>query len=574
MFIEFGKIRYKNFLSSGNTFLEFDFKKTKSTLIVGTNGVGKTTMLEALCFVLYGKPYRDLVKAKLINSINKKQARVEIEFSIGKDEYKIIRQIKPDKFEIYKNSSLIEIEADARAYQNMLESQILGMNYKSFCQIVILGSGGYIPFMQLKTEARRAIIEDLLDLKVFSLMNVILTKKKREHKEELDRLDRELELLKDKVEMQEKHLASMTNLKEQEKEDLKSEIEQVREYRNSRKEEFSALQDQIKVKQEELNSLSSSKKKLSDVERIDLDFQSRFREMKKNKSFFEENDVCPSCKQDIDHDHKKMILSTFEEKEKELKEGQDKLALKKQEYEERVEKFNTISDKISDLQMEIGILQSKIEHYNNHEEKILDKLSKIGDDKNTDTELASELKINRKKLAKVKKHYNEHVEKGDVLNISTTLLKDNGIKSKIVKQYVPVINKLVNKYLEGLNFPCDFNLDENFEETIKSRNRDSFVYNSFSEGQKARIDLALLFTWRELAKIRNSASTNLLIFDEVFEGSMDETGLSDFQGILERELKNVHTFVISPKGEQLADNFDRVLYFSLENNFTKVTEDE
>lgn len=568
--IIFNTIRWKNFLSTGNQFTEIKLDRSPNTLIVGENGGGKSTMLDALCFSLFGKPFRNINKPQLVNSINKKQLLVEVEFQSGRKSYKIVRGIKPNLFEIYVDGDLINQDAAARDYQKYLEESILKLNYKSFTQIVILGSASFTPFMQLPSGTRREIIEDLLDIQIFTTMNVVLRDKMNELKDRLHDADSKLEVLKQKASIQKEYVDTLEANKEKRVDEIISRIEEGELSIASFHGLVTALEDK-KLTQEEartlLGDLASKQKKL---EQFKTKFSTQLRELQKEVAFYNDTDECPTCQQGIAHDHKETIVSSRQIKIEELSSGMEKLQEEFAKLEELVAQDNALVEKIQELNKEILannneiiVQQRLVQALNLELNDIQNKTADIDVEKNKLKTYAKEVLSQNEEKAKLneEKHYMDAV---------STLLKDTGIKTKIIRQYLPVINKLVNKYLQSMDFFVQFNLDEKFDETIKSRHRDDFSYASFSEGEKQRIDLALLFTWRTIAKMKNSVATNLLILDEVFDSSLDNNGTDYVMSLLDTLGEETNVFVISHKGDQLFDKFRSLIKFEKKNNYSEM----
>jgi DNA repair exonuclease SbcCD ATPase subunit len=568
--IIFNTIRWKNFLSTGNQFTEIKLDRSPNTLIVGENGGGKSTMLDALCFSLFGKPFRNINKPQLVNSINKKQLLVEVEFQSGRKSYKIVRGIKPNLFEIYVDGDLINQDAAARDYQKYLEESILKLNYKSFTQIVILGSASFTPFMQLPSGTRREIIEDLLDIQIFTTMNVVLRDKMNELKDRLQDADSKLEVLKQKASIQKEYVDTLEANREKRVDEILERIEagegKISSLTNLAN-DVAGQKVSIEEAQKNLGDLATKQKKLDSFK---TKFSTQLRDLQKEVAFYEETDECPTCQQGIAHDHKETIVSSRQEKIQELSSGMEKLQEEFTKLEELIAENEVLSEQISGLNAEIIthnneiIVQQRLIQALNLE--LADITSKTGDidtEKNKLKTYAKEVLSQNEEKAKLneEKHYMDAV---------STLLKDTGIKTKIIRQYLPVINKLVNKYLQAMDFFVQFNLDEKFDETIKSRHRDDFSYASFSEGEKQRIDLALLFTWRTIAKMKNSVATNLLILDEVFDSSLDNNGTDYVMSLLDTIGEDTNLFVISHKGDQLFDKFRSLIKFEKKNNYSEM----
>lgn len=568
--IYFKTIRWKNFLSTGNTFTEIAFNKHKTTLIVGENGAGKSTMLDALSFAMYGKPFRKINKNQLINTVNGKGAVVELEFSIGKKEYKVVRGIKPNVFDIYCDEVLIDQNADAKEYQSYLESHILKLNQKSFAQIVILGSASFIPFMQLPSAHRREIIEDLLDIGIFSTMNSLLKDKialNRIHTTDTDHLIRSNA---DKIELYKKHIES---LKQNTDELVKQKHDRVA----SLETDIANANQQIELLNQEVDQLMDSISDQTKVEtkskkivEISHQVETKLSRIKKDVSFFETHDDCPTCRQGIAHEHKQVIIQNNTSQIDEIIQGKAKIQEELDALNARVQEINTVNHNIHKHNTTINSLNVEIRTWKNFIKELNKEISAL--QSNT-----SQIDANNEEIAQLKQQLKTAVEKKEellkdkqVYDIASVLLKDTGIKTKIIKQYIPVINKLINKYLAAMDFFVNFELNESFEETIKSRFRDEFTYDSFSEGEKSRIDLALLFAWRAVAKLRNSASTNLLIMDEVFDSSLDVQGGDELIKIIQSVVGDSNIFVISHKTDQLMDKFEHMIKFEKYKNFSRI----
>jgi len=571
--ILFKYIRWKNILSTGNSWTEIKLNKSKSTLIVGENGSGKSTILDALSWSLYGKAFRKINKVQMINSINGKGAEVQVEFSIGKDNYKVDRTIKKygsSMFEIYKNDKLVDQAANSRDYQEYLERHILKMNHRSFCQIVVLGSATFMPFMQLTAQHRRDVIEDLLDIEIFTTMNTLLKEKVSTNKESLNKIVYGADLINEKIDLQNQYIASV-------KQDNDKRIQQQRDKIANSQQEIESYQQQIEELNAQVAELNESiadregvSKKKKKIEQLEVKIKSKMSSLVKEIEFFDNHDNCPTCKQDIDHEFK---CSTVESKNVALEEttfGFEQLQREYYNVTERLEEINSVQEQVNNLLTEINSNNSHINAINqviNSIQKDIDQL-KVEDQDTSD--LNDKLDALKQELETCQTRREELSTEKSVLDIAQLILKDTGIKTKIIKQYVPVMNKLINKYLAAMDFFVQFELDENFNETIKSRFRDEFSYASFSEGEKMRIDLALLFTWRAIAKLRNSVSTNLLIMDEVFDSSLDSTGTDEFLKILNTLVDDANIFVISHKGDQLYDKFHSVVKFEKVKNFSRM----
>ena len=565
--IIFEKIRWKNFLSTGNVFSEIDLEEGRTNLIVGNNGAGKSTILDALTFSLFGKPFRKISKGSLINSINEKDCLVEIEFRIGKLEYKVIRGIKPNKFEIYCNGQIWNQESTVVEQQKNFEQNVLKMNYKSFTQIVVLGSSTFVPFMKLPGGQRRDIIEDILDIQVFTTMNVLLKDKMRENNEEVRDIDYQLDLLKDKIELQKQN---MLTLEKRTQEEIDRKQVKVNEYKKTElqgAEEVTVLTQQIGKLNEEMQEYQKSNEKLQKLNTYLIKLTHKLNTCKKEHEFFENNHVCPTCTQELSEEFRNEKLQLGQSKVDEMNVGYDDLQKAISDEQERFTKFTELSTEVNNINTTISQTNFQLMSIRKQVESLEEEIKELqGDnvDKKAEYSKLQTLVNDKKTLAK--QHATLKSDR-DVLTTAGQLLKDNGIKTRIIKTYLPTMNKLINDFLQRMEFYVNFTLDENFEEQIKSRYRDVFSYDSFSEGEKARIDIALLLTWRSIAKLKNSVDTNLLILDEIFDGSLDQSGTSDLGWILRNFDDSTKVFVISHK-QGLDDKFDRTISVEKVKNFS------
>ncbi len=566
--ITFTKVRWKNFLSTGNTFTEIFLDKNPSTLIIGENGAGKSTILDALCFGLFNKPFRQISKSQLINSINSRDAVVEVEFETQNKQVKVVRGIKPNTFEIYVNDIMINQSANVKDYQKHLETQILKFNYRSFTQVVILGSSTFVPFMQLNTKARREVVEDILDIKIFSLMNFVLKTKVREINTNITEGNYASELTKSKIEIQEKYIEDSKNNRDNilsEKTNLISTNEEEI-FANKKKE--TELQQSTNsfleaMKGEEV--VTTKRDKLKDIQFSIKDKHNRSTNL---ITFFEENDDCPTCEQHIDEEFKRKSIDEKLLEVRELETGLNKLSDEMNKVNKKVKDFRNLATAIQKNQVEIGKYRSTITQLEKFNSTLETEIKQIKDKEIAEEDVKKLDKLQEKlySLDSTSKKLKEELFYYDV---AKNLLQDTGIKTKIVKQYLPIMNKLINTYLSSMDFFVNFNIDENFSETIKSRYRDDFTYANFSEGEKMRIDLALLFTWRAIAKMKNSTNTNLLILDEIFDSSLDTDGTDAFLKILGTFDKE-NVFVISHKQDMLFDKFRNTIKFEKSRNFSRV----
>ena len=567
--IEFKTIKWKNLLSTGNNFTEVNLNGHERTLIVGENGSGKSTILDALCFSLFSKPFRKINKSQLVNTVNCGDCKVELEFRIGKTEWKVVRGIKPNVFEIYKNGTLLDQSSATNDQQKWLEQNVLKMNYKSFTQIVVLGSSTFVPFMQLSAPGRRDVIEDILDIRIFSTMNLILKERIKVNKEEVFDVENAMSLLKDKVTVQK---TLIEDLRKQ----SQSNVSHWNENIESLKQQIAKAEEEIELDMREVDSLTFELSEGEDpTERIQnlrdfkVKFNSKIKDLTKEIKFFKGNASCPTCHQDIKFDLRDNMVSTDEDKVTKLNEALDKIAKEHKLLDKDLTERNEISTLIKESQIKIKQSLSDINWKTKKIKEIEKEIESIKtDDGSVDKEKDKLLKIIQQGREKeiLRK---EVINKREDLKMVSEFLKDGGVKSSIIRKYLPVMNDLINKYLQKLEFYVNFNLDDMFNETIKSRFRDEFSYASFSEGEKMRIDLALLFTSREIAKLKNSVNTNILILDEIFDSSLDTNGTQDFMKILYNITDGNNVFVISHKGEQIVDKFDNVIEFTKYKNFSK-----
>lgn len=566
--IVFKKIRWKNFLSTGNLFTEIELNKSATTLIVGENGAGKSTLLDALSFVLFNKPFRKINKPLLLNSITKKDLVVEIEFSIGPNNYKIVRGIKPNLFEVYQNGSLLNQSADSKDYQEILEKQILKINFKSFCQVVVLGSASFVPFMSLPTGQRREIIEDLLDLQIFTSMNTILKQRITTNAEDLIKQEANKKIVEEKIKLVKKHLIEMQNNNDKIINEKSERVDQTNTQINELNEDYWSLRNKRESLEEKMvdeKELSSSMKKLTALKHK---FEAHLSSQKEQIKFFTDHDNCPTCKQEIDESFKCDMVNNNEERIKELEENLDVVAKNYVETNDKINELMNIQSNINSIKMDEHKLATKISSLVEYRTQLETEINTIK--KNITEDNSDQLNKLVDELKEADDLLNELHDLKQTYQAVSVLLKDGGIKAKIIKQYIPIINKLINKYLSSMDFFVQFELNEEFNETIKSRFRDEFSYASFSEGEKMRINLAILFTWRAVAKLRNSISTNILIMDEVMDSSLDSNGTEEFMKVLTQLAVDTNTFIISHKTDQLYDKFTTVIKFEKHKNFSKI----
>ena len=554
--IYFKNIRWKNFLSTGNAWTEIDFDKSPSTLIVGENGSGKSTLLDALTFALFNKPFRNVSKPQLVNTINGKNCRVEINFQIGSKNYCIRRGLQPRVFDIEINGETLDKNANIRDFQNYLEENILKLNYKSFTQIVMLGSASFTPFMQLHLGARREIIEDILDISIFTSMNAVLKKKYTDLENKLRIITGEIDVAKQKASLQEQYIKTLET-------DKQSKVTKILEEIDETDEKIKQFQDCAKEASTEKEGLGNVSERKRSLDKYRTKFESQITKHRRDLDFFHNTDECPTCQQGIEHDHKQLMTQRDEDKISELEGALTELDTQYNEVERLVKQVSELDDKIISANNE-AIAQQRI--LQRLQLEYQDTQNKVGD-----------IDVEKKKLKRLAKDAvkktEDRIELGEqehYFDVAKSMLQDSGIKTKIIKAYLPIINKLVNKYLASMDFFVQFDLDETFKEEIKSRHRDKFSYASFSEGEKQRIDLALVFTWRTIAKMKNSASTNILLLDEVFDSSLDNNGTEYVMQLLNTIGEDTNVFVISHKGDQLFDKFRSVIKFEKRQNYSVI----
>ena len=569
--IVFDRIRWKNFLSTGNNFTEVNFQDAQTNLILGTNGSGKSTILDALTFSLYNKPFRKINKPQLVNSVNEKECLVEVEFSIGSREYKVIRGIKPNFFEIWVDGKVQDQDAAAADQQKKLEESILKLNYKSFTQTVILGSATFVPFMQLTSSNRRDIVEDLLDIKIFSTMSSILKDRMRRTNELIREFSIKKDMIEDKIEMQENFIKDIEKSgreriqkKESNIESLDGEIVTITKENESL---MTRIDTELKPKLENLNN---SKKTLKKLNTIKAKLEQKIQNLVSEHQFFQENSVCPTCTQSIEEQFRLDKIVDIEENSKELNDGYKELEDAINVEQEKDQKFLTYSTEINRLNNDISTNNVKVTGLNRQIRTLRNEVQEITNQIQNRNSEKCVLEGLIKDLSKTEESSAQEREQSTYYEFAHSLMKDGGVKSKIIKKYLPVMNQQINKYLQMMDFYINFTLDEEFKEVIKSPVHEDFSYESFSEGEKMRIDLALLFTWRDIAKMRNSASTNLLILDEIFDSSLDDAGTEFFTKIIRYVIQDAHVFVISHKTDGIIDQFDKVMRFDKVKGFSKL----
>ncbi len=567
--ILFKKIRYKNFLSTGNQPIEIELGKSPTTLVIGQNGSGKSTLLHALCWALFNKPFRIIKKEQMINTINNGDCEVEIEFDVGTKQYRVKRSVKPNLFEIYENGQLLNQNASSIDYQKYLEHNIMKLNYRSFIQVVILGSSSYEPFMKMKARYRRDVVEEILDVKVFTQMDLLLRDQQGQLSKEILDMRHKCELIETKYETELKHFKSLSDLNTNDIDDKKLQLEKQNKAKEDYKIKIEALEKQINEYDNELKDKDQTNDKLKQLLKLETKIEHNLENNNNNLQFFSDNTNCPTCTQEIDEDFRYKKQGDLKEKVATLNEGMQKLTGEIAKVEERISHFGNITKKLSDLYVDVAKVNTSLSELNSYSERIHQDILQL-ENKQTDSKnIATDLQQLKEELETTKTSTDQIMDQKKYVDILREVLSDKGARGHIIKKYIPIINNLINQYLQSMDFFISFHLDEEFNETVKSRHRDTFNYNSFSEGEKLRIDLALLFTWRTIAKMKNSVNTNLLILDEIFDSSLDQQGTDDFFKIVNK-LKNENIFIISHKGDILFDKFTNIIKFEKYKNFTRL----
>ena len=556
-------------LSTGNVFTEIQLDRSPSTVIVGENGAGKSTILDALTFVLFNKPFRNIKKPQLMNSVNERDLLVEIDFHIGTNQYQVRRGIKPNVFEIIKNDKLVDQPGAAKDYQDILENQILKLNYKSFTQVVILGSATFTPFMQLSSYDRRVAIEDLLDNQIFSQMNTLLKDRLAKNKTEQTEVSYQIDLIENKIEVQNKYLAQLQQDIDAQINELVNERNGLRAYIAEESFEAGEIQKEIEGLLGLIGDSDKTQEKSTKASELLQKLHNKEHKANKRLTFFTNNDHCPTCEQNIDIDIKRDKITKTTMMIDETTSAIEQLTVEQTKLTNRLDEIHKVQVKIQNCQAEILTIQQDIASTNTRIEEYNTKISGLKAKKDLPTEASTEIDSLNAELKTRGEQKEQLVKDREVLEIAGHMLKDGGIKTKIIRQYVPIINKLVNKYLAAMDFFVDFTLDEEFNEVIRSRHRDDFSYASFSEGEKARIDISLMLTWRAVAKLKNSVNTNLLILDEVFDGSLDANGIEILMGLF-NELHDTNIFVISHKGDMMIDKFRSLIKFEKVKSFSRI----
>jgi DNA repair exonuclease SbcCD ATPase subunit len=568
--IVFKKIRYKNFLSTGQQFIEIQLDRSAKTLVVGENGAGKSTMLDALCFGLFQRAFRSIKKEQMVNSINEKDCVVEVEFIIGQNQYKIVRGIKPNIFEIWCNGVMLNQDAAVRDYQKHLESTILKLNFRSFTQVVILGNASFVPFMQLRARHRRQVVEEILDIEIFSKMNLMFREKVKAQDELIKQSDFNSQLIEGKIDSQKKHIEDMSGNNQQLIDKKQIEIQQAQTDIDNYQLDIDRVSAERAALQNEILDETKINSKYKQLHNLEAKLENTCGKHKKDLGFFQTHNDCPTCQQAIDEAFKSTMMSKKAEKIQELEGALGQIEKDITSTETRLSKINQIMVAIREKELLINRYEtsiSEIKKYMVNKEHEIDELS---DDKFTTGMATGQLTELQEQLTEAESTKVKQKDEKNYLDTARYLMQDTGIKTKIIKQYLPIMNQFINKNLADMDFFVNFTLDDEFNETIKSRYRDEFNYHSFSEGEKLRIDLAILFTWREIAKMKNSMNTNLLILDEIFDSSLDASGTDEFMRILTNKLAKENVFVISHKGDTLLDKFPSILKFEKYKNFTRM----
>ena len=567
--ITFKKIRYKNFLSTGNTPIEINLNKSNTTLIVGSNGSGKSTLLDALCFVLFNKPFRIIKKEQMVNTVNQGDCEIVVEFDVGTKKYKIIRGIKPNIFEIYQDGQLLNQDASNIDYQKYLENNIMRLNYRSFLQVVLLGSSSYEPFMKMKPRYRREVVEEILDIRVFGLMDLILRPQQSELTRNVTELRHKCDLIESKYETELKHYKALSDLNLNDLDGKRKTLEKNGEVSYQYHKKIEEINIELESYQDKVKYKDKEQAKLNKLSKLEAKIEQNLSTHKKNLEFFEENDNCPTCTQPLQAEFRGEKIAYEKGKLVTLNDGMKKLMEEISRQEELITAMEKMSNKMYEMNVEVSKLQTSIEELNKYSNNIHEEIKSLENKQTDGKEIEKHLEQLKSDLENTKVERDKIIEKKGYVDILREILNDKGAKSQIIKKYVPIMNTLINQYLQSMDFFISFHLDEEFNETVKSRFRDTFNYNNFSEGEKMRIDLALLFTWRQIAKMKNSVNTNLLVLDEIFDSSLDGQGTDDFFKIIKTMTKE-NIFIISHKGDILFDKFTDIVKFEKYKNFTRL----
>ena len=569
--ITFKNIKYKNFLSTGNTPIEVKLNKSNTTLIVGANGSGKSTLLDALCFVLFNKPFRIIKKEQMINTVNNSDCLIELEFEVGTNSYLVRRGIKPNIFEIYQNDKLLNQDASSLDYQKYLENNIMRLNYRSFLQVVLLGSSSYEPFMKMKPRYRREVVEEILDIRVFGLMDLILRPQQSELTRNVTDLSHKCDLIESKYETELKHFNAISDLNMNDLDGKKRLLEKNGQANYDYNRKIDKLNDELERHRDSIKDQSKEQAKMTKLSKLEAKIEQNLETHKKNLDFFEQNDNCPTCTQSIELDFKGEKIKFEKGKLSTLNEGMTQIMSEISKQEEHLNAMDKISKKVYEMNVEVSKLQTSVEELDKYSNNIHEEIKSLQNKQTDGRDIEKQLEQLKIDLEESKVERDKILDQQKYVNVLRNILNDKGAKSQIIKKYVPIMNNLINQYLQSMEFFISFHLDEEFNETVKSRFRDTFNYNNFSEGEKMRIDLALLFTWRHIAKMKNSVNTNLLILDEIFDSSLDGQGTDDFFKIIKTMTKE-NIFIISHKGDILFDRFTEVVRFEKFKNFTRLSQ--
>jgi DNA repair exonuclease SbcCD ATPase subunit len=567
--IVFKKIRWKNFLSTGNTPIEIELNKSPTTLIIGTNGSGKSTLLDALCFVLFNKPFRMIKKEQIVNTINDGDAEVTVEFTVGTKNYTVTRSIKPNKFEIYSDGDLVNQDASTIDYQKYLETNIMKLNYRSFIQVVILGSSSYEPFMKMKPRYRREVVEEILDIRVFGLMDLLLRSQQSDLQKSITDIRHKCDLINSKYELETKHFKELqgrnTDDKDYKKNILDKNNKDLQEYLKK----ITLLNVEIENNKNNLIERDNVNSKANQLSKLEAKIENNLLKHKRTLEFFQNNDTCPECTQTINDNFKSTKIDNESQTIHKLEGGLQDLLSEIIKTETKVNELNAVSQKVNELNVEIAKINTSVDELKKYSDKIHEEIMLLENKESDGKNIQEQLDKLKSELEESKVLLDKITEEKQYVDVVREILNDKGAKAKIIKKYLPIMNTLINQYLQSMDFFVSFHLDEEFNETVKSRHRDTFDYNNFSEGEKMRIDLALLFTWRTIAKMKNSTNTNLLVLDEIFDGSLDGQGTDDFFKII-KSMPKENIFIISHKGDILFDKFTNIIKFEKEHNFTRL----
>jgi DNA repair exonuclease SbcCD ATPase subunit len=567
--IIFKKIRWKNFLSTGNQFIEIDLNKSQTTLIIGANGSGKSTLLDALCFSLFNRPFRNIKKEQMVNTINQNDTIVELEFTTGTKLYKIIRGVKPTIFEIYCDGELLNQEASSIDYQNVLEDQILKLNYRAFKQVITLGSSSYQPFMQMRPRHRREVVEEILDIRVLTHMDILTRNQQTDLTSNITDARHQCDIVQSKYDLEFKHLQELKHRSLDDIDVKKINLKKNQDAQKDYLQKIQLLDNDYKQLQDNIQDKENVEKKLKELAKLETKIETNLKTHEKSLRFFEENDSCPTCTQPLEPKFRGEKRAYEKGKITTLNDGMKKLVEEITKVEDKLTTIDKLSKKMYDIQIEMSKINTSIDAIKNHSDNLHNEIILLENRDKDTSKIEQELEDFKRELEETKLQLTKIVEEKKYIDVVREILSDRGAKAKIIKKYLPIMNTLINQYLQAMDFFISFHLDEEFNETVKSRFRDTFDYNSFSEGEKMRIDLALVFTWRAIAKMKNSTNTNLMILDEIFDSSLDNQGTDDFFKII-KSMSNENIFIISHKGDILFDKFTNIIKFEKEHNFTRL----